>query len=127
MVHHPCDIHLDGIWMAHGFRQGVISPPMPISTAASDIRPSRVNLDALRGLHRVDRLRRGARFPQGRHMNPSTAATAKGLLIAEAGCALAELDELTRTRTKSRLSRLGKERIRKSGRAIRATIIPGYV
>jgi hypothetical protein len=60
-------------------------------------------------------------------MNPSTAATAKGLLIGEADRALAEFDELTRTRTKSGLSRLGKERIRKSGRAIRATIIPGYV
>jgi hypothetical protein len=43
-------------------------------------------------------------------MNPSTAATAKGLLIAEADCALAEFDELTRTRTKSGLSRLGRDR-----------------
>ena len=51
--------------------KGVDSPPpWGSSAAAPDMRPSRVNLHALRGLHRVGRLRRGARSPQGRHDEP---------------------------------------------------------
>jgi transposase len=57
--------------MARGLRQGVFSPPPWGSiTAAPDMRPSRLDLDALRGQHRADRLRRAARSPQGRYDEP---------------------------------------------------------
>ena len=58
---------MDGIWPSC---QGGCFATSVGSAAAPDMRPSRVNLHALRGLHRVGRLRRGARSPQGRNDEP---------------------------------------------------------